>query len=446
MKVVKRVILVLLILVLLTFVYSYFYHRDSLMGLLLQSKYKISGKTLDEQAMLGVRMSAYDKINSMKIVSTDPKVLGYSGMTKLISSENDIYLVYRAKVGSYYQPFITSLQINKGWVSGRSNEVAEVNSVTQRVPTVVVDSQGRVYVIWYGSFEHQTPSNRQIIFSYSDDKGMTWNMPTSIAYVGGYTNSPLWQEHPTAVVGKNDEIYVAWEGKDDQNVENSQIKFASSTDRGATWTKWKNITTDTSVSHSRPVIRVDSNGTLHLVYFGSAQNSSNTSIWYLSSSDGGSTWTAPQNLSGNNQDARHATLEIDSDNTVWVAWREAADKGTVVRVARKSTSDGKWSPLNPIKGDDSYNFFPNIAIGKSGVMVTWMGTSDSAGYPAESPEEGITYYLTIDKASSTIGSTYSIGGCSIYPHVSYDKYLDKFVVLYTSCEGNGVYQILTKVI
>src|SRR6267143_85253 len=67
-------------------------------------------------------------------------------------------------------------------------------------PQVAVDSQGSINIVWLDN----TPSNYQIFFSGSIDRGATFSTPKNIS------NDPRGADYPYMTVDSDDNINVAW--------------------------------------------------------------------------------------------------------------------------------------------------------------------------------------------------------------------------------------------
>ncbi len=327
----------------------------------------------------------------------DVKGLGYSGQQKIVQDSNgNFFVTYRKKYQGRYEIFVARIYLkDQNWkVSGTEKPVALVGSkADQRVPSINIGTDGVLYVVWYGSDanEKNQVNNRQIKFVKSADRGNTWSSAKNISHVDGYESSQAyWQEHPYILVGKNNNLYVTWEGKDREN-SNQQIKFSKSTDGGESWSDWKNISPAKDNTQSRPTLVIDSSKRLHLFFYSSQLNQQdNQQINYSWSDDGGDSWSPFVALSPEDVDARHVTAAGISDS-VHIAWRQWDLKGEA-RIMYKKLSKGNWQAAEIVSNDGENQFFPSISAGSVGnVVIGWMETEDSFSLPREDPDSGKIY-------------------------------------------------------
>jgi hypothetical protein len=106
---------------------------------------------------------------------------------------------------------------------------------------------GRVYVTWISARDFPTPSREfsqiPIMAAYSDD-GVTWSEPQEISGVspdcraispGGSPNACDWSTFPVPAVASNGKVYVGFENFNARSFRWNQYLVVSSTDGGSTW-------------------------------------------------------------------------------------------------------------------------------------------------------------------------------------------------------------------
>jgi BNR repeat-like domain len=143
----------------------------------------------------------------------------------------------------------------------------------------------------------------------SNDGGTTWTAPVVIAAVknhqpgGSLRNESL----PSAVVDRGGNVYVVWESCELESGCASDDILLSTSSTGTSWTSPVMVpidALDSGVDHLLPGLGVDQStagGTAHLGIDFYAQSSTCTtacslSVGFISSSDGGATWTAAATL------------------------------------------------------------------------------------------------------------------------------------------------------
>src|SRR6266404_7414555 len=167
-------------------------------------------------------------------------------------------------------------------------------------PSVAFDSQGHVFYAGLGFNRTSAPNTVAVNKGTFDGGGnLTWGPPTFI----NPTTSPstLNDKEWIAVdshVGSpfQDRIYVTWTrfifNAHNGSYVQSPIAFVSSSDGGATFTTPKLISGNVLYGQgSRPVVGPD--GTLYVFWDGSTRLASFDSTWMVKSADGGATWSRP---------------------------------------------------------------------------------------------------------------------------------------------------------
>jgi hypothetical protein len=152
-----------------------------------------------------------------------------------------------------------------------------------------------------------------IIAFNSTNGGASWSSTTTVttitdhAVAGGLRTEPL----PSAEIDAAGKVYVAWQDcRFRSRCKSNDIVFSTTTN-GTTWSSIVRVPIDattSSVDHFIPGLAVDkatSGSTAHLglayYYYPTASCSSSTcqlDVGYVSSTDGGTSWTVPIQLAG----------------------------------------------------------------------------------------------------------------------------------------------------
>lgn len=358
------------------------------------------------------------KLSSTKVdVTEDYRALGYTGQKKLITdNEGNIYLAYRKKVNGQYEVFIAKLKAGeKGFIiSGIKDSVSNVGTgAPQRVPSIAVDKDNNLYVVWYGADSSKNEGNRQIKFSRSEDQGASWRRWINISPVQGYAGENLWQEHPDILASKDGNVYVVWEGKDRGN-RNQQIKFSKSSDKGDTWDTWININ-PSRLAMSRPTI-LEAKDMLYVFAYGKI-DSPTSQIYLTTSSDQGETWREWENLSNSLPDARHVSAISDGKNILTV-WREGSEEENSQLFY--SYFDGKsWTGPKIVSKSNKYQLFPQLGLGGNNESsLVWIETDESSDFPNDDPKEGIVKSAVFNSSSKSFVNIKELAKDAFYPVTS----------------------------
>jgi len=388
-------------------------------------------------------------VSSTIVIDTteDERALGYSGQKKMAQDlQGNLYIGYRKKFNQIYQVYVAKVikERTGTWqVTHTDQPISSItNKTNQRVPSLVVDTDNNIHLVWYGADSKEREGDRQIKYSRSQNGGQIWSKAINISYVEGFKDQSLWQEHPDIAVTKNGKIYVVWEGKDMEN-QNQQIKLSSSEDGGNTWSKWINIQPSSNDSQSRPTILEDHKGRLH-VFMYSAFNQPYQQIWH-SFSDDGIKWSQWENISQNNFDSRHVSAAVTNQNQIIAVWRSPdQDKGKSQIFISLSQGD-KWSKPKLVSPSGSYQFFPSVGSDLSdNVYITWMESNKRADFPNENPSEGQILIRVLNRLNEKIFQN-KIADNAMYPSVVNNQTTQQTFLTYLLEDGD--YQIrLTTII
>lgn len=344
----------------------------------------------------------------------DPSALGYSGQHKLVvDPSGTLYIAYRKPYKRKQEIFVA--KINAETVSGTDTPIAAIGaSGHQRVPSIAIDSQGTLHVVWYGPDRDMAPDERHIKYASSRDAGATWTPWKNIAVVSGYREDEYWQEHPTLSVGRDDTLLVAWEGKDAQHAK-QQIKFTRSLDGGSTWSTWTNISPTPKWTQSRPAIAETPDGKLFLFMY-SSFGAPAQRIHYSVSENGGDSWGEWQTLPAPFGDMRHLSAATGPQGTLRLVWRMLADHSPA-QIYSASYHDGTWGEALPIAPSERHQFFPSLGpLSSQETVVSWFETEDDSGLPRERPLSGDIVMASIAPSGKLVRRTRLPSG--IYPVLS----------------------------
>ena len=163
-----------------------------------------------------------------------------------------------------------------------------------------------------------------------------------------------------------------------------QIYVKRSADEGETWTDETLISTAPGMSgyyQQRPVIAVDSNDWLHVVWYGKATAMSDNDVLWYAVNDG--TWQTPVRIgwfAGSEiYPQTYPSIAIDSNDYIHLAWQGTRVGFSTMQI-HYSNYTTSWS--TPIKVSDGgqenrAQGWPDIAIDTNDhIHVVWMGESD----------------------------------------------------------------------
>jgi hypothetical protein len=395
------------------------------------------------------RVNIFSQEMTIDTVS-DSRALGYAGQRKIVKDGlGNIFIGYRKDYKKNAEIFVAEVSSNSNvlHLSGTEKPIAVVGQNNdQRVPSLAVDAKNTVHAVWYGSDTPNAKNNRQVKYTRRTSASGKWEGWRNIAYVSGYDDDEYWQEHPMLLAGKKGTLYVVWEGKDEQN-KKQQIKFAKSDNAGTIWSKWKNIEPTKNNTQSRPTMIEDGSGNLFLFMY-SSQGTENDlqQIQYASSSDKGETWTPWQLISDPAFDARHISATVDDTGKIHVAWRAKTSQDGPAQIIYRTFSANRWSDNLTVFPSGNFQFFPSIGVTNSGIVyVTWMENTDASEFPRENPAGGTGLVAFIKNGKFQTPQALSAQNGVLYPNVS-EKTDDENIIpfLYAQTKSDNQFELRLK--
>jgi hypothetical protein len=199
---------------------------------------------------------------------------------------------------------------------------------------------------------------------------------------------------PSVFSNGNNTIYVGWE---DNSTGNYELLFTKSTDGGTTFSDPINLSSNNGTSEDGTITEL--NGT---VYVGLSDNSTgNYEILLAKSADGGTTFTDPINLSNNTVESADPVIKSSKDN-LYVVWSEVDD----IFFTRSKDGVKFDKPIN-LSNTNGTSFTPRLAVsGNNNLSVVW--EDQTPGYSdvffSKSTDSGATFSDPINISNSTYDS------------------------------------------
>jgi uncharacterized repeat protein (TIGR01451 family) len=168
-----------------------------------------------------------------------------------------LYLAWQdSRNGDYDIYFARSTDGGTTW-SANVRVHDDVGSADQHAPSLAVDGDGNIYVVWLSDPGGSGFVN--LYFARSIDSGVTWSPDIQINDGPGGASGT----GPSLAAGGSGNVYVAWQ--DDRN--GPDIYFARSTDGGATWGANYRVNDDIgSTNQWHPSMVVDGSGNPYVAW------------------------------------------------------------------------------------------------------------------------------------------------------------------------------------
>ncbi|MFC2155425.1 IPT/TIG domain-containing protein [Acidobacteriota bacterium] len=353
--------------------------------------------------------------------STNPRIA--------LDNTGNIYIAWHEALfpnGEEY--FIHSTDNGSTWgaavnISNSSGRSAEID--------IAVDSGGNIDLVW---LDTSAAFKQDIYFTRSTNNGSTWSSITNISNRDGAERGS-----PVIAVDSSGNINVAWI---DNYTGDFMVMFNRSTNNGSTWGSNVNIT-DYSKDRGVTDIAMGSTGDIYVLcdYFTPSPLPviSEDEIYFRRSTNNGATWGAAVNVSNTAAHSRNGRMAVDSIGDINLVWNDDTPGNAEILFSRSTNSGTTWSwPLN-ISGNSGVSWTPDIAMDSAGnIHVVWVDSSSGVYeiYFSRSTDNGATWSTAVNISNSANSAK------SRNPRIAVDSAGDIHVVWYDYISSSGSFEVL----
>lgn len=333
-------------------------------------------------------------------------VYGVWGDPCIIVDTNEVFYYFHLSnppAGSWIDRIVCQKSTNVGfsWNEPGSYTYLHPQKNQDKEWAVVDPATNNIYVTWTEFDSYGSPGSNdtsRILFAKSTDSGESWVNVMRLDKLGGdCVDEDNTVEGAVPSIGPNGEIYVSWSGP---LIRNSQfgIFFNKSTDGGVTWLNepmyltdqpggWDFLIPGISRCNGFPVTACDLsggqfNGNIYINWSDQRNGTDNTDIWFMKSTDGGSTWSQAKRVNndppGKHQFLTWMTVDQKTGVIYFVFYdrRSYSNNQTDVFIAR-STDGGETfenipisaTPFLPVAG--FFGDYSNISAIDGVVRPIW---------------------------------------------------------------------------
>jgi Neuraminidase (sialidase) len=276
-------------------------------------------------------------------------------------------------------------------------------------PAIATDRQDAVHVVWEDA---RDGGNTEIYYKRSTDGGATWDADTRLT-----TTDPN-SEFP-AIAAANGITDLSWTEDMDTLFE---LQYQRSTDTGATWSAAQKLTDAKTIPIQGnnllpfPVLAATGN-TVHLAWH-SATDDTTGEIYYLRSTDGGTTWSTIQRITHDPEGSIFPSIAASS-NQVGLVWNESnydtLNPKSLICFKHSLDGGATWTVKKIISDTTRLAFFlfdpPQIAVSNQQIAVVWGAVDAISDSMAQiclvtSADGGTTWSTEIDLAPDNVHASY----------------------------------------
>jgi len=180
------------------------------------------------------------------------------------------------------------------------------------------------------------------------------------------TTDPGSDYEPAMTQTADGKVWVVWRS---YRSGNSDIWYKTSSDGGATWSAASQTTTDPDYDYSTAMTQT-ADGKMWVVWY--SYRSGNPDIWYVTSSDGGATWSYPSQITTDPDSDYEPAIAQTADGTVWVAWYSYRSGNPDIWYKTSSDGGSTWSDAYQLTTDTGSDYNPAITQTNDGnIWVAW---------------------------------------------------------------------------
>lgn len=259
-------------------------------------------------------------------------------------------------------------------VGGSSFRNLSNNAGASLFPDIAV-SENTIYVVW----DDDTLGNSEIFYVRSTDGGQTFSPPRNLSNNSGSSRNP-------AISVSGSDLYIVW---DDETPGNFEIFFVMSRDGGQIFSKPQNLSQNAGRSVLPDIAASEGN----IYVFWQDDTLGNPEIFYVRSPDGGQSFTAPHNLSQNPGNSWSPAVATEEKN-VYVAWDDRTPGNREIFFARSSDGGASFSAPQNISKTPSFSAAPAIAASGNAIYIAWTEETPVENYEVFyiwSPDGGNTF-------------------------------------------------------
>ena len=239
-------------------------------------------------------------------------------------------------------------------------------------------------------------SNSEIFAAKSTDTGSTFESPINVSNTDGFSGTPQ-------IAMSYDNVVITW--REILHGSNNEIFAAKSTDGGTAFEIPINVS-NTNTSSLNPQIAMSYDNVV--ITWREILPGNNGEIFTAKSTDGGTAFESPINVSNTDTSSRNQQIAMSDDNVV-ITWQEDILGGSEIFAATSTDGGTTFGTAFNVSNTDASSSFPQIAMSDDIVVITWM--DDVSGFNFEifsaiSTDGGSTFGTAFNVSNTDVDSTF----------------------------------------
>ncbi|MFX0161878.1 MAG: hypothetical protein ACFE68_00895 [Candidatus Hodarchaeota archaeon] len=229
------------------------------------------------------------------------------------------------------------------------------NSISDGNPSLALDSQGNVHIVWEGNY---TAGNERDIY-YINNVGGTFGSIITLL------DDDYDEQYPQIAIDSNNKVHLVWQ----YDHGTTDTRYATNATAAFDSFMIMNVT-DNDVADDYPTIAIDSNDVIHIAW------SERVGFFYevlYGNSSNPFPITNPVNVSQNSYDDTYPSIDVDSKDKVHIAWK-FDDFMADSEIVYSNNIGGTFSSYEFVTINSIGDHSPSLVIDNNGdAHILWNG-------------------------------------------------------------------------
>lgn len=287
-------------------------------------------------------------------VNLSESTKGQSIYPQFVEKDNHVYAIWQSSLSGASTIFMTR-SLDGGASFEKPVQISDESQLSA-FPQIAL-SGNHVYSSWV---EKSADNSTNVIFTKSNDQGSSFDVPLHVTHIVGNSGIPK-------LSTDGDLVYLTWE---DNSKGDFEVFLSKSNDSGTSFHAPVDISTTTGQSGTPEVVASGNN--VYAIWMDNT--SGNYDIFFAKSTDGGTTFEKPINISHLQGDSGYPQFAVWKNN-IYVTWTQSTTGINYEIFFAKSSNNGDTfdKPIN-LSNNFGPSGWPKIAS-DGNVYVSWVDSS-----------------------------------------------------------------------